>query len=334
MSRFLKVFGLLTATLMLAACGGSQAQQPSKVQAAQVQPTKVQTNATPKTKAIVYYTKDLSAQGLKKIYAKVNQDITGKVAIKLHTGEPHGPYILPREWVKELQESIPQSTLVETNVLYGSPRQNTPTHRETLKTNGWTFSKVDIMDEEGTKMLPIKGGKHLKEISVGSHMLNYDSLVVLTHFKGHTMGGFGGSLKNIGIGCADGKIGKAQVHHGGGTNWEGGERFMERMVESGKGTIDHFAPHITYINVLRCMSVDCDCAGTGAAAPKLPDLGILASKDILALDKASVDMALAQPKEQSQDLKERIESRQGLRQLTYMQELGMGNAEYELVEVK
>lgn len=303
MSRFFKVFSLLTATLMLTACGGSQTQQPSKVQAAQTQPTKVQTNATPKAKAIVYYTKDLSAQGLKKIYAKVNQDITGKVAIKLHTGEPHGPYILPREWVKELQESIPQSTLVETNVLYGSPRQNTATHRETLKTNGWIFSKVDIMDEDGTKMLPIKGGKHLKEISVGSHMLNYDSLVVLTHFKGHTMGGFGGSLKNIGIGCADGKIGKAQVHHGGGTSWELGERFMERMVESGKGTIDHFAPHITYINVLRCMSVDCDCAGTGAAAPKLPDLGILASKDILALDKASVDIALAQPKEQSQDLK-------------------------------
>lgn len=328
MSRFFRTIGLFMTALMLSACSSSQATN--------AQPTKVQENTAgaAKPKAVVYYTRDLSAQGLKKIYAKVNQDITGKVAVKLHTGEPHGPYILPREWVKELQASIPKSTLVETNVLYGSPRQHTATHRETLKTNGWTFSKVDIMDEEGTAKLPIKGGKHLKEISVGSHMLNYDSLVVLTHFKGHTMGGFGGSLKNIGIGCADGKIGKAQVHHGGGTSWEGGERFMERMVESAKGTIDHFAPHITYINVLRCMSVDCDCAGTGAAAPKLPDLGILASKDILALDQASVDMALAQPKEQSQDLKERIESRKGLRQLTYMQELGMGNAEYELIEVK
>lgn len=326
MSKLLKLLGLTTVALLISACAGAT---PAKEQ-----PKAEKPNVLVGKKAAVYYTKDLSAQGLKKLYAMVNKDITGKVAIKLHTGEPNGPYILPRSWVKELQASIPQSTIVETNVLYGSPRQKTETHREVLKTNGWTFCPVDIMDAEGTKMLPIKGGKHLKEISVGSHMLNYDSMLVLTHFKGHTMGGFGGSLKNIGIGCADGKIGKTQVHHGGGTNWEGGERFMERMVESAKGTIDHFGPHITYINVLRCMSVDCDCAGTTAAAPKLPDLGILASKDILALDKVSVDLALAQPKEQSGALKERIESRKGLRQLTYMQELGMGNPNYELVEVK
>lgn len=326
MSVFSKFMGLLLATVVLCSCGGTQAQQAADDQINDV--------STGSKKAIVYYTKDLSAQGLQKIYAKVNQDITGKVAIKIHSGEPHGPYILPREWVKELQMSIPESTLVETNVLYGSPRQHTDTHRETLKINGWTFSEVDILDEDGTAMLPINGGKHLSEISVGSHLLNYDSLVVLTHFKGHTMGGFGGSLKNIGIGCADGQIGKAQIHHGGGTNWEGGERFMERMVESAKGTIDHFSPHITYINVLRCMSVDCDCAGQSAKAPKLPDLGIMGSTDILALDKASVDMALAQPEEQSRDLKERIESRKGLRQLTYMQELGMGNVEYELVEIE
>lgn len=326
MSKLLKLLGLTTVALLISACAGATTTKE--------QPKAEKPNVLVGKKATVYYTKDLSAQGLKKLYAMVNKDITGKVAIKLHTGEPNGPYILPRPWVKELQASIPQSTIVETNVLYGSPRQKTETHREVLKTNGWTFCPVDIMDAEGTKMLPIKGGKHLKEISVGSHMLNYDSMLVLTHFKGHTMGGFGGSLKNIGIGCADGKIGKAQVHHGGGTNWEGGERFMERMVESAKGTIDHFGPHITYINVLRCMSVDCDCAGTTAAAPKLPDLGILASKDILALDKASVDLALAQPKEQSGALKERIKSRKGLRQLTYMQELGMGNPNYELVEVK
>lgn len=331
MKKLLKIMSLATAALLLTACASSApAKQPEKKATAPAQTTVKPS----KGKAIVYFTKDLSANGLKKLYAKVNQDITGKVAIKIHTGEPNGPYILPREWVKEFQASIPNSTLVETNVLYGGPRGDTAKHRETLKINGWTFSKVDIMDEPGTAKLPIKGGKHLKDISVGKNMLNYNSLVVLTHFKGHTMGGFGGSLKNIGIGCADGKIGKAQVHHGGGTSWERGEAFMERMVESAKGTVDHFAPHITYINVLRCMSVDCDCAGTNAAAPKIPDLGIMASKDILALDKASVDMALAQPKEQSGDLKERIESRKGLRQLTYMQELGMGNPDYELVEIK
>lgn len=327
MNTVRKIISLFLSVLLLSACPG--AAFAVKHAAKNNAPA-----ANAGRKAVVYFTKDLSANGLKKLYAKVNQDITGKVAVKLHSGEPNGPYILPREWVRELQESIPQSTLVETNVLYDSPRRDTKGHREALRINGWTFSKVDIMDEDGTKMLPIIGGRHLKEISVGSHMLNYDSLVVLTHFKGHTMGGFGGSLKNIGIGCADGKIGKAQVHHGGGTDWEGGERFMERMVESAKGVIDYFAPHITYINVLRCMSVDCDCTGVGAAVPKIPDLGILASKDILALDKASVDMVLSLPQKQSGDLRERIESRKGMRQLSYMQELGMGNADYELIEVK
>ena len=269
-----------------------------------------------------------------KVYARVNQGMSGKIAIKLHTGEPHGPNILPREMVRGFQANIPDSSIVECNVLYPSPRQTTEGHRETLRTNGWTFCPVDIMDEDGDVSLPIPGGKWLTELSVGKHILNYDAMLVLTHFKGHTVGGFGGSLKNISIGCASGKLGKQQIHQlpGDGT-WPGGPLFMERMVEGGKAITNHFGQHITYINVLRNMSVDCDCAGLGAAAPTTPDLGIIASTDILAVDQASVDMVYALPEAQRRDLVERIESRSGLRQLEYMKLQGMGNNQYELITV-
>ena len=286
-------------------------------------------------KPVVYFTRDLSAEGLKKVYSKINQDLTGKVAVKLHTGEPHGPNILPREWVKELLTQIPNATIVETNVLYDSPRQTTKGHRETLKINGWTFSPVDIMDEDGAVMIPVKGGKHFKEMSVGKHMLNYDSMLVLTHFKGHAMGGYGGSMKNIAIGCADAKIGKAMIHGSSNDNTWGtsGARFQENMAESAKATVDHFAPHIAFINVLRNMSVDCDCAGTSAAPVKAHDIGILASTDLVAVDQASIDMVYQLPEAELHDLKERIETREGLRQLSYMKELGMGTGEYELVDL-
>ena len=286
-------------------------------------------------KAVVYFTRDLSAEGLQKVYNKINQNMTGKIAIKLHTGEPHGPNIIPREWVKALQAQIPNSNIVETNVLYESPRQTTEGHRETLKINGWDFCPVDIMDEDGAVMLPIKGGKHFTEMSMGKNILNYDSMLVLTHFKGHTMGGYGGSLKNIAIGCADGKVGKAMIHGSVPENtWAtSGERFQENMVESAKATVDHFAPHIAYINVLRNMSVDCDCAGTSAAPVKAGDIGILASTDLAAVDQASIDMVWALPEEEGHDLKERILSRKGLRQLSYMKELGMGDGQYELVDL-
>ncbi len=285
-------------------------------------------------KGQVFFTKDISLEGLMKVYARVNQGMSGKIAIKLHTGEPHGPNILPREMVRGFQANIPNSSIVECNVLYPSPRQTTEGHRETLRTNGWTFCPVDIMDEDGDVSLPIPGGKWLTELSVGKHILNYDAMLVLTHFKGHTVGGFGGSLKNISIGCASGKLGKQQIHQlPGDGSWPGGPLFMERMVEGGKAITNHFGQHITYINVLRNMSVDCDCAGLGAAAPTTPDLGIIASTDILAVDQASVDMVYALPEAQRRDLVERIESRSGLRQLEYMKLQGMGNNQYELITV-
>ena len=271
------------------------------------------------------------------VYSRINKGITGKVAIKLHTGEPHGPNILPREMVQALQQHIPDSSLVETNTLYKGKRYTTADHRETLEVNGWHFCPVDIMDEDGAVMIPVKGGKHFKEMSVGKHMLDYDSMVVLTHFKGHLMGGFGGSMKNIAIGCADGPVGKKMVHAAhDNENFEGwlkGEPFQENMVESAKATIDHFGERIVYINVLNNMSIDCDCMGVYAAPAKARDLGILASTDILAIEQASIDMLYELPEAELHDLKERIESRKGLRQLSYMKEMGMGSDQYELIRL-
>lgn len=284
-------------------------------------------------KATVYFTPEITTESLLRIYEKVCAPLQGRIAIKLHTGEPHGPNILPRDMVRALQARIPKSSIVECNVLYPSPRQTTEGHRETLRTNGWTFCPVDIMDADGEVSLPISGGRHLKEVAVGKNLLNYDSMLVLTHFKGHVMGGFGGSLKNIAIGCASGKTGKAQLHSDGTNLWAGGPLFMERMVEGGKAITTHFKGHMAYINILRRMSVDCDCAGTSAAEPTAPDIGILASTDLLAVDQASVDMVYALPEQQRRDLVERIESRSGLRQLEYMETMGMGHARYDLVSL-
>lgn len=295
-------------------------------------PSLAQSSEQPKAK--VYWTPDLNSAAFSNLYSLISQNISGRVALKLHTGEPGGPNILPCEWVKELQSQIPNSTIVECNVLYGSPRQRTKSHREVLKTNGWTFCDVDIMDADGDIVLPVRNGFDIKEFNVGKNLANYDSMVVLTHFKGHTMGGFGGSLKNIAIGCGSGQGGKKQLHgliqEGG---WTGGPIFMERMVDGGSAILDHFGKKIVYINVMRRMSVDCDCAGTSAEPPTLPDLGILASTDLLAIDKASVDLIYALPKEVRRPMVERIESRSGLRQLTAMEEHGLGNQNYELIKV-
>lgn len=285
----------------------------------------------------VFFTNDLSAEGLRRIFAKVNKTLTGRIAVKLHTGEQHGPNIIPREWVKALMDNdIKNGTIAETNTYYEGDRYTTEQHRETLKVNGWTFCPVDILDEDGTCMFPVKGGKWFTEMSVGKNLANYDSFVALTHFKGHTMGGFGGSNKNIGIGCADGRIGKGMIHTESGSDnpWSiDKEELMERICESTKSVADHFAGHIVYINVLRNMSVSCDCEGTAAAPVVTPNIGIVASTDILAADQASVDLVYALKASDRHDLAERMETRHGLRQLSYMKELGMGNDRYRLLDI-
>lgn len=287
--------------------------------------------------SIVYFTRDLSASGLRRAYEQVSAHIGGRVAVKLHTGEQHGPNIIPRPWVAELLESdLPDATIVETNSYYAGDRDSTEKHRRTLEINGWTFAPVDIMDEEGAALFPVEGGKWFDEVHMGSHLADYDSLLVLTHFKGHTKGGFGGSAKNIGIGCADGKIGKREIHTTPGSDdmWDiSNEEFMERMMESAKAVCDHFGDKIAFVNVMRNMSVSCDCEGTAAEPVVTPNVGILASTDILAIDQACVDLVYAMGEEDRRALVERMETRHGLRQLSYMKELGMGNWRYVLVDL-
>ena len=292
------------------------------------------------TQSIVYFTRDLSPEGLHKVYSRIKENMTGRIAVKLHTGEKNGPNIIPSSWVKKFMAGEDElktgGTIVETNTYYDGDRYTTEQHRETLKVNGWDFCPVDIMDEDGTVTLPIKGGKWMKQMSHGSHMLNYDSLLALTHFKGHAMGGFGGSNKNIGIGCADGRLGKKWIHtkEGSGDMWSiAEEELMERISESTKATIDYFGKHTAYINVMRNMSVSCDCEGTAAMPVVTPNVGILGSLDILAVDKACIDIVYAMREDEHHDLVERIETRHGLRQLSYMKELGMGNDQYILIDL-
>lgn len=336
MSRrnFFKVTGAAAVSAAMWGSGLSQV----LAQAPVIGATDVTGRSSAGSRAKVYFTRHIDAAHLMQLYDCINEGIYGRVAVKLHTGEKHGPNILPREMVRDFMAHIPNSTIVETNTLYERDRFTTERHKETLQVNGWTFCPVDIMDEEGDVNLPVRNGRHLKEVAMGSHMVNYDSMVVLTHFKGHAMGGFGGSLKNIAIGCASGQVGKRQVHGVVGSSLADPNRaeqdyFMELMADSGKATVDYFGKHIVFLNVMRRMSVDCDCAGTRAAEPTIPDIGIAASTDILAVDQACVDMVYALPSSQNHDLVERIESRHGLHQLQAMRDLKMGNDKYELISI-
>ncbi len=293
--------------------------------------------ASTMSKSTVYFTRDLSAEGLKKLYARISSPLTGKIAVKLHTGEKNGPNIIPSAWVKEfLGDCLPEATIVETNTFYEGDRDSTEKHRKTLEVNGWTFCPVDIMDEEGTVDLPVAGGKWFDHMTMGSHVTRYDSLLALTHFKGHVMGGFGGSNKNLGIGMADGRIGKKMIHQREGSDdmWSiAMDELMERIAESTKATVDHFKGHISFLNVLRNMSVSCDCEGLGAQPVVTPNIGMVASLDILAVDQASIDLVYALNPADNKALTERIETRHGLRQLSYMKELSMGSDDYELIDI-
>ena len=289
--------------------------------------------------AKVYFTKHIDAEHLIKLYDLINESIYGKIAIKLHTGEKPGPNILPRELVKALQQQIPDSTIVETNTLYQGDRYTTEEHLDTLKVNGWTFCPVDIMDADGTVNLPVRHGKHFKEVSMGKNIVNYDSMLVLTHFKGHAMGGFGGAIKNMSIGIASSK-GKAWIHSAGKTKdqnkvWgdlPAQDDFLESMAEAAKAVADHCGDKILYISVANNLSVDCDC-DSSPEDPKMGDIGILASLDPVALDKACVDMVRASKDHGKIHLIERIDSRHGMHTLDYGEKIGLGSQEYRLVRL-
>lgn len=288
-------------------------------------------------KEVVYFTSNLNEDAFIKIFDKLKEIKGEKLCIKVHTGEKNGPNIIPSNWVKKLyQDRIKKGNIVETNTYYEGDRYDTLGHRKILKENGWTFSEVDILDEDGYIFLDVNNGKWFDKIAVGKNTINYDSLIVLTHFKGHSKAGFGGANKNIGIGFADGRLGKKMIHTSDGSTYQWDisyEEFMERMTESTKAVLDHFNNNVIYINVLRNMSIDCDCEGINAAKVTTPNIGILASNDILSIDKASVDLVYGLKKDENKELIERIESRHGLRQLSYMEELNMGNINYYLYDI-
>lgn len=283
--------------------------------------------------AKVYMTRDISPAGMKAVYEALGRKAEGKkVAVKLSTGEPGGNNFLQPALIGDLVKSV-KGTIVECNTAYGGGRAKTEDHLKAAADHGFTaIAPVDIMDAEGEVRLPVEGGRHLKYDIVGSHFPEYDFVVVLSHFKGHAMGGFGGAIKNISIGIASAE-GKSHIHSGGtgGSMWSGNQdAFLSSMAEAGKSVVDYMEGNMLYINVMNRLSVDCDCDGS-PAEPDMHDIGILASMDPVALDQACIDLVYAAPDGDS--LVQRIESRNGLLTLEHAEEIGLGSRTYELVSL-
>lgn len=280
---------------------------------------------------VVYMTTDISSQGLMNIYQALSASPSGKIAVKLSTGEPGSNY-LRTDLIGELVQSL-EGTIVECNTAYGGSRANTAMHYQVAEEHGYTaIADVDIMDEDGSMTLLVEGGDNLTENYVGAHFADYDYYVILSHFKGHSMAGFGGAIKNISIGIASSE-GKSHIHSGGtgGSMWGGSQdAFLESMAEAGKSVADYLNGNILYINVMNRLSVDCDCDGS-PAEPDMHDIGILASYDPVALDQACVDLVYGA--EDGQSMIERIESRNGLHTLEQAERIGLGSREYELVSI-
>lgn len=286
----------------------------------------------------VYMTRDISPSGLEKTYEALGRRPAGKVAVKLTFGEPGGRHYLAPDLIKALVKSV-NGTFIEGNTAYGGKRGTTEEHLKVARDHGFAaLAPVDVLDAEGEINLPIKGGSHLKEVPVGSHFRNYDSILVLSHFKGHAMGGFGGALKNISIGIAS-PAGKRWIHTAGNSKtnaWNGPKKqedFIESMAEAAAGMIQDRGPeNMLYISVLNNLSIDCDCS-SNPARPEIHDIGILASLDPVALDKASVDLIYQADDRESASLKARIEAQKGLLILTHAEKLGLGNQKYELIDL-
>lgn len=285
-------------------------------------------------KAKVYFTKEITPDAMIRMYETLGVKLPGKVAVKVHSGEVGNQNFIRAEFMKPMIDHV-QGTVVECNTAYDGKRNTTERHWETMKLHGWSdICEVDIMDEEGEIELPIPGGKQIQTNYVGKNLENYDSMLVLSHFKGHPMGGFGGALKNISIGIAS-SHGKAHIHGAGNPKkmWSTKqEDFLEAMADASKSIVDYFGGKIVFINVMCNMSVDCDCCAK-AEDPKLADIGILASLDPVALDQACVDLVYASEDPGKADLIERMESRKGIHIVEAATDLAVGIREYELESV-
>lgn len=289
----------------------------------------------------VYFTKQLDAEGLIKVYEALGVELAGKVGVKVSTGEKGSQNYLKAELIKPLVKKL-SGTIIECNTAYPGARNKADEHLEVAREHGFDFAEIDIMDESGEFEIPVEGGKHLEYDIVGEGLKKYDAMLNLAHFKGHAMGGFGGVLKNQSIGVAS-RNGKAYIHSAGKTKsptlcWvrqPKQEAFIESMAEAAKAVADYFAANgkkILYIDVMNNMSVDCDC-DANQGAPVMADIGILASEDPVALDQAAIDLIWASNDNGAGELKERIDSRVGRHILPYAEEIGLGTTKYELVEI-
>ena len=287
----------------------------------------------------VYFTKEITPESLIKIYEKIGLNLKGNVAVKLHSGEKGNQNYLRPEFVKPLVEHV-NGTVVECNTAYAGARNTTEKHKQLIKEHEWDkYFKFDLLDEEGPDLeLDVPNGKILKKNYVGKDLVNYDSMLVLSHFKGHAMGGYGGALKQLSIGCAS-SAGKTLIHTAGATNdqtklWDNlpeQDRFLEAMADAAESVVNHFKDNIVYINVMKNISVDCDCDGN-ASAPCMEDIGVLASTDPIAVDQACLDLVYNSKDPGRDKLIERIESRHGVHTVEAASELGFGEREYELIE--
>ena len=304
-----------------------QEQQIAGSEATQQQPEAAQ--GTP----VVYMTQEITTEGLMAVYQALQWEPQGRVAVKLSTGEPPASNYLRPELIAGLVQSL-DGTIVECNTAYGGSRAETAMHYQVAEDHGFTaIADFQILDEEGSMTLPVQDGTRLSENYVGAAFEDYDSYLVLSHFKGHSMAGYGGAIKNISIGLGSSE-GKAWIHSAGSsrTNPWGGDQdaFLESMAEAGKSVSDYLGDQIVYINVMNRLSVDCDCDGN-PAEPDMHDIGILASTDPVALDQACIDLVYSA--EDGQSLVNRIESRNGLHTLEHAQQIGLGSRSYELVSI-
>ncbi len=318
-------------------------QQESTVPGSSTVPSE---NETPETeeketmnnRPVVYMTTDISPQGLMAVYKAMGWTPTGKVAVKLSTGEPPASNYLDPDLIADLVRTV-DGTIVECNTAYGGSRAETAMHYQVAEDHGFTaIADFQIQDENGSMALPVEGGTRLTENYVGAAFADYDSYLVLSHFKGHAMAGFGGAIKNISIGLASSE-GKAWIHSGGTSraNIWGGEQdaFLESMAEAGKSVSDALGrgERIAYVNVMNRLSIDCDCDGN-PAEPDMHDIGILASTDPVALDQACIDLIYEQRDGDGASLVNRVESRNGLHTLAHAEEIGLGSRTYELVSIE
>lgn len=291
-------------------------------------------------KARVYFTKEISPEAVVRMYDALGITLPGKVAVKVHSGEKGNQNFLHPEFMRPMVEHV-NGTIVECNTAYGGARNSTAKHRQLIQEHGWTeYFDVDLMDAEGPDVVwPIPDGKVIKENLLGKNIENYDSMLVLSHFKGHPMGGFGGAIKQLSIGCAS-SDGKSNIHSGGKQQTQKGlwrntceqDQFLEAMADAASSVVKHFEGKIAFVNIMCNLSVDCDCCAV-AEDPCMKDIGILSSLDPVALDEACMDLIRSSKDRGRDHFLQRVESRNGTHTIDAAAELGFGTKEYELIEL-